>query len=216
MWEHHDLTAPGAEVGRRILKHNSKYKCVKRTDSSLDFSHVPANFLGWWAHCVSSPCLRFPLEACMQLCFKIFRNGPSGPRGDKPLPRNILDAGESFPVPKKEQPHSCLWICRLSTPVLTNVNHLLFTELRLCLCLSPRFRSLHLKEPLVHFGSILRGESLGSWTPSKAVHQSVMFSRKFYFAAVSTKEVKAALAGDQNPCYLVLYWLHKGLQHGLN
>jgi len=32
-----------------------------------------------------------------------------------------------------------------------------------------------------------------------------MFSRKFYFAAVSPKEFKAALAEDQNLCYLVLY-----------
>lgn len=39
----------------------------------------------------------------------------------------------------------------------------------------------------------------------KAVHQSVMFSRKFYFAAVSTKEFKAVLAEDQTLCYLVLY-----------
>lgn len=131
-------------------------------------------------------------------------------------PRNASDAGESFPVPKREWLHSCLWIWRLSAPVLTNVKHLLLVELRLCLCLPPWFRGLHLKEPLVHFGSIWSRESPGSWTHSKAVHQSVMFSRKFYFAVVSTKEFKAALAEDQNLCYLVLYWLHKGLQHGLN
>lgn len=45
--EHH-----GAEVGNGVqlewltLKHNSQYKCLKGTNSSLDFSHVPANFLG--------------------------------------------------------------------------------------------------------------------------------------------------------------------------
>ena len=97
VWEQHDLTVPGGEVGKRgqlrrlTLKHDSWYTCLKGTDSSLDFSHVPANFLGlvsWWAHCVSSACLRFPLPqtstACIQLFLKIFKNGPSGSQGDKP------------------------------------------------------------------------------------------------------------------------------------
>lgn len=91
--EHHDRTALGAEVGNGVqlgwltLKHNSQYKCLKGTNSSLDFSHVPANFLGpvgWWVHCVSSACLRFPLKACMRLCLKIFENWPSGSQSDKP------------------------------------------------------------------------------------------------------------------------------------
>lgn len=93
VWEHHDLKTPGVEVGKRVQlrrltrKHNSRYKCLKGTDSSLDFSHVSANFfgpVGWWARCVSSACPRFPRKACMRLCLKIYENGPSGSQGDKP------------------------------------------------------------------------------------------------------------------------------------
>lgn len=38
-------------------------------------------------------------------------------------------------------------------------------------------------------GSFWNGESLCSWICSKAVHQSLMFSRKFYFATVPTQKL---------------------------
>lgn len=206
------------QLWRLALKHNSRCKCPKGR-TPLCVLHVyliislallvdgrvvsPRHV---WDFCLKPP-RSFALRSLKMVPVALTVT-------DLPSPQKLWDAGDSFRVPKTEQLHKCLWIWRLSAPVLTNVKHLLFAESRLCL--PPGFRGLHHKEPLLQFGSICSGESLGSWTYSKAVHQSVMFSRKLYFAAVSTKEFKAALAEDQNLGYLVLYWLHKGLQHGLN
>lgn len=51
------------------------------------------------------------------------------------------------------------------------------------------------------FRSLWKRENLEDWRKSKPARQSLMFSRMFYFATMSSKEFKAALVKDEKQSY---------------